>query len=574
MEYLAHTINLALVFVALTVSLNLILGYGGMVSMSHAVFFCVGGYVSTLVTMNLGVNFLVGLVAATVITGLVGGVMAGPFIKIKDEYVILFTLAFQMISFHLMLSLIDITGGDSGIFGVPGVKIWAYAPQTPQGFLPVTILFVVAVYYVAIRLTRSPFGRVLKGIREDDLAVSSLGKSVLKFKVIVFMVGSALAAAAGSIFAHYSRFINPTIGSLDESILLIAMVALGGAANLWGSAVGAFILIVIPELLTFIPGASELIIPLRSFIYGALLILFMRFRPEGIIPEYFGMSRSKRLQRRLQELKEKVDDLPAAMTDKTAKGKYGEVVLEAQGLAKAFGGLQAVQNFNLTLKRGMVTALVGPNGCGKTTAFNLMTGFLRPDSGKVLLQGRDITHLKPSRRTTAGLVRSWQDVRAFQGMTVLDNVLLARQGQSGENPFKLVFTPWLVKKERARHRRWAYHYLRQVGLADKAATIVRDLAYGEQKLVAIARLLATEAQVLLFDEPSSGVDPTWVERIMEIIKELTKSGKTICIVEHNLDVVKGVSNHVYFMAEGQGIAQGTAQELMADPRLVAIYFGV
>ena len=565
--------NLALVFVALTVSLNIILGFGGMVSMGHAVFFCLGGYISTILTMSLEVNFLVGMVVAMVATGLVGGMLAGPFIKIKEEYLILFTLAFQMVAYHLMLSLINITGGDSGIFGVPGARIMAYAPETPQGFLPITILFVVGVYYVALKLTRSPFGRVLKGIREDDMAVASLGKSVLQFKVIVFMVGTGLAAAAGSIFAHYSRFINPTIGSLDESILLIAMVALGGAANLWGSAVGAFILIVIPELLTFIPGASDLIIPLRSLIYGLLLIFFMRFRPEGIIPEYFGHLRSTHLQKRIQKARQELEDDPPAARLGASSGAPGEVVLEAKGLSKSFGGLQAVADFSLTLKSGMVTALVGPNGCGKTTAFNLMTGFLRPDKGRVLLLGKDITNIKAHRRTSAGLVRSWQDVRVFQDMTVLDNVLLARQEQSGENPLKLVFTPWLVAKQRARHRRAAYHYLRQVGLADKAASLARDLAYGEQKLVAIARLLATEAKVLLFDEPSSGVDPTWVGRIMDIIKELTKSGKTICIVEHNLDVVKGVSNLVYFMAEGKGIAQGTAEELMADPRLGAIYFG-
>ena len=264
MEYLSHTLNLALIYVALTVSLNLILGFGGMVSMSHAIFFCVGGYISTLVTMNLEVNFLVGVAAATVLTGIVGGALAGPFIKIKEEYLILFTLAFQMVMFHLMLTLVDLTGGDSGIFGVPGPKIWAYAPESPQAFLPLMIAFIVLVYWVSLRLTRSPFGRVLKGFREDDLAVASLGKNVLTFKVIVFMVGSGIAAAAGGLFAHYSRFINPTIGNLDESVLIIAMVALGGAANLWGSAVGAFLLIVIPELLNFIPGASDMVVPLRG----------------------------------------------------------------------------------------------------------------------------------------------------------------------------------------------------------------------------------------------------------------------------------------------------------------------
>ena len=575
MEYLSHTLNLALIYVALTVSLNLILGFGGMVSMSHAIFFCVGGYVSTLVTMNLEVNFLVGVAAATVLTGIVGGALAGPFIKIKEEYLILFTLAFQMVMFHLMLTLVDLTGGDSGIFGVPGPKIWAYAPESPQAFLPFMIAFIVLVYWVSLRLTRSPFGRVLKGFREDDLAVASLGKNVLTFKVIVFMVGSGIAAAAGGLFAHYSRFINPTIGNLDESVLIIAMVALGGAANLWGSAVGAFLLIVIPELLNFIPGASDMVVPLRGFIYGGLLILFMRFRPEGIIPEYFGMSGSRKLRAWLEKVGEAVEKKPVEIKPRIErKQQEGQVVLEARHIFKSFGGLKAVSDFSLTLEQGKITALVGPNGCGKTTAFNMITGVLRPDKGKVLLSGKDITGLKVFKGAHVGLARSWQDVRVFQDMSVLDNVLLGRQRQGGENILKLFLLPGPVSRDRERHRMAAYEYLKQVGLADKALEIARNLSYAEQKLLAIARLLATEAKVLLFDEPSSGVDPTWVGRIMELIKDLAKSGKTICIVEHNLEVVRGVSDKVYFMAEGRGIRTGTADELMADPELGEIYFGV
>lgn len=572
MEYLTHTLNLALVYIALTVSLNLILGFGGMVSMSHAVFFCVGGYISTLATMNLEMHFLAGVAVATVITGLVGGLLAGPFIKIKEEYLILFTLAFQMVAFHLMLSLVEITGGDSGIFGVPGPEIWIYAPETPQGFLPFMIVFVVLVYYVALRLTRSPFGRVLKGFREDDMAVASLGKNVLRYKMSVFMVGSGVAAAAGAIFSHYSRFINPTIGHLDESVLIIAMVALGGAANLWGSAVGAFLLIVIPELLNFIPGASDLIVPLRGVIYGSLLILFMRFRPEGLIPEYFGLAD------RTEPKAEADDDVvnpagpPVPASEKT--DAPGEIILEAKEISKSFGGLKAVDGFSLNLERGKITALVGPNGCGKTTAFNMITGVLKPDRGRVLLAGRDITGIKTYKGASVGLVRSWQDVRVFQDMTVLDNVLLARQNQSGESLLRLFFLPGPVRRDRKRHRAAAQLYLGQVGLADKASEIARNLSYAEQKLLAIARLLATEAKILLFDEPSSGVDPNWVTRIMDLIKGLAQAGKTICIVEHNLEVVREVSDTVYFMAEGKGLRRGTAEELMADPELGEIYFGV
>jgi len=480
-----------------------------------------------------------------------------------------------MVIFHLMLSFYNITGGDSGIFGVPKPEFFGFEVETPAHFLPFMALFVFLVYWVCLKITKSPFGRVLKGIREDDRAVTSLGKNVIKFKVIIFMVGTGIAAGAGSVFAHYTQFISPSIGSLDESILIIAMVVLGGTANLWGSAVGAFLLIIIPEILNFLPGASNLIVPLRGFIYGALLIIFMRFRPEGLIPEYFHLKRSKKKPflkeaRSLDVSTEKDQRDLSRLKNDVGRGP----ILEVKGISKSFGGLKAVDNFFMGLERNKITALVGPNGCGKTTAFNLVTGFLKPDNGQIYFQDKEITNVPAHRMPHSGIARSWQDVRVFQGMTVLDNLLLARQNQSGESLLKLFFMPWRVKKEETASLQMALSYLEKVGLLEKASEIASSLSFAEQKLLAVARLLTTGAEILLLDEPSSGVDPNWVEQFMGIIKELARSGKTICIVEHNLEVVRGISDTVYFMAEGRKIAQGSAEELMADPKLGEIYFGV
>lgn len=575
MEYLSHTLNLAIIYIVLTVSLNLILGFGGMASMAHAAFFCIGGYVSTIVTMKLGLGFLSGLAVATLSTGILGGLLAAPFIRVREEYLLLFTLAFQMAVYHLMLSLHGITGGDSGIFGVPNLEVFGVSAGSPQGAVPFMLIFVAFVYYVCLKLTRSPFGRVLKGIREDESTVKSLGKNVIRFKVIIFMVGTGIAAAAGAVFAHYTRFINPTIGSLDESILIIAMVVLGGTANLWGSAVGALLLIVIPEILNFLPGTTNLVVPLRGLIYGVLLVLFVRFRPEGIVPEYF-TRRGQAFTAGVEKRGFEAPDLSLRKLDRMSAGRTrgNGTILEVKGLCRSFGGIQAVDNFSMGLERGKITALVGPNGCGKTTAFNMITGFLKPDTGRIHYEARDITNLPAHRMAGMGIVRSWQDVRVFQGMTVLDNVLLARQNQGGERLRKLFFVPWRMKKEQKTHLEKALFYLEIAGLHYHALEIARNLSYAEQKLLAIARLLATEASVLLLDEPSSGVDPNWVKNLMQIIRELSRSGKTICIVEHNLEVVRETSDTVYFMAEGKKVAQGKAETLMAAPELREIYFGV
>lgn len=575
MEYLSHTLNLALIYVVLTVSLNLILGYGGLASMAHGAFFCIGGYISVLVSMHWGVNFAAGMAAAVVLTSVFGGLLAAPFIRVQEEYLILFTIAFQMIIFYLMLSAYEITGGDSGIFGVPGPALFGWTPESPSQFLPIVLVFTLLVYAVALQITRSPFGRVLKGIREDETAVRSLGKNVIRFKILIFMVGTGIAAGVGALFAHYTRFISPATGSLDESILIIAMVVLGGMANLWGSAVGAFLLIIIPEILNFLPGASGLIIPLRGFIYGALLILFMRFKPEGLVPEYFHLGKARAHRSSDPGWIDAPVRQPAPVqASNPGGGNAEEPLLVAEGLCKSFGGLKAVDRFSMALQPRQITALVGPNGCGKTTAFNLITGFLKPQGGRIAFKGRDITNIAAHRLPQIGIARSWQDVRVFQNMTVLDNVLLACQDQGGERLSRLFFTPRRVRRQERRNRRKAFHYLHMVGLSGKALAIARNLSYAEQKLLAVARLLTTEASVLLLDEPSSGVDPNWVHQFMEIIRELAKAGKTICIVEHNLEVVRNISDTVYFMADGQKIAQGGAEELMADPKLGEIYFGI
>ena len=220
-----------------------------------------------------------------------------------------------------------------------------------------------------------------------------------------------------------------------------------------------------------------------------------------------------------------------------------------------------------------MTALVGPNGAGKTTVFNLLTGFLEPSAGSVALGGREITRLAPWRAVRAGLARSFQDVRLFERMTVLDNVRVAIPGQPGERLGPLFLAPGRVARAERTTLERALGYLAFVGLADKANEIAGNLAFGEQKLVALARLLATEADVLLLDEPASGVDHQWVGRILELIRRLARSGKTICLVEHNLEAVTAVADHAYFMEAGHIVAEGRPDELMADRRLGEIYFG-
>jgi branched-chain amino acid transport system permease protein len=248
-------------------------------------------------------------------------------------------------------------------------------------------------------------------------------------------------------------------------------------------------------------------------------------------------------------------------------------VVEVRDLRKSFDGIRAVDGLSFELLEGRVTGLIGPNGAGKTTVFNLLTGALPPDEGIVLLRGQDITRWPIDRVARHGMVRSFQDVRVFSNLTVLDNVRIAVSDQRGEKLHELFLTPWRVIADQRRSLRLARHYLEFLGLADKEHLKAGTLPFGEQKLVALARILAADAQVLLLDEPASGIDIEWVDRIIEIIGRLRDQGLTICVVEHNMNVLEQVADRIYFMEAGRISTQGTMKDLVRDERLAEVYFG-
>jgi branched-chain amino acid transport system permease protein len=249
-------------------------------------------------------------------------------------------------------------------------------------------------------------------------------------------------------------------------------------------------------------------------------------------------------------------------------------LLEATGLGKRFGGIVAVDGVDLELERHRLTALIGPNGAGKSTLFGLWTGFISPDEGRVELEGESIVGLTPDAVVSRGMVRSFQDTRLFHAMTVLENVVMAVPGQSGEAFGRLLFDPVRGRRDERRAVDQAMSYLDTVGMAERAGVVAGSLGHGHQKLVAIARVLATDAPVLLLDEPTSGVDPAWVDEVATVVRRLPELGRTVCIVEHNLSFLEKLDAHCYFLEMGKVRSQGRLSALMADEELRHAYFGV
>jgi branched-chain amino acid transport system permease protein len=269
---------------------------------------------------------------------------------------------------------------------------------------------------------------------------------------------------------------------------------------------------------------------------------------------------------------EGVEDV-ADEIDRHQKWLDAPVVLETSGVGKRFGGIVAANELHIELRRGTIAALVGPNGAGKTTVFNLLTGAIAPDAGSVKLNGDELVGLNPAQVARKGLVRSYQDVRLFNRLSCLQNVMMAVQHQAGENFATLAFAHRRVVAVEEQTRTAAMDWLGFVGMADFADVPAGALSYGQTKLVSLARVLATEAEVLLLDEPASGIDTRWVDTILDLIETVREQGRTVCVVEHNLHVVGRLADHTYFMELGEITAAGTIAELTNTPRLAEAYFG-
>jgi branched-chain amino acid transport system permease protein len=615
MDYIADVGVTILIYVILGVSLNLLLGFAGEVSLAHAIFYGIGGYTAGLLTLPAveggaaaarGVTsghdwalFPALLVAMVIAFVFAFAVSLPAVLRVTGEYLILLTLAFQTVVNQLMSSLTDITGGPYGLTPIPPVSLFGTQLVKPPQFFLLLLAVTAVVVLVCWRLGESPFGRRLKGIREDEVAVRALGKGTALPKMLVFGIAAAIAGMAGALAASYYQFIAPDNYNLDLSIFVVSVVVLGGAGNFTGTVVGAVLLGALDPILSELVGDNA--IPWQGVIYGLALVMIMRYRPEGIVPEGKGLGPLlKRLRDRAVGPVPEPALAPADRTQSTAvavtdnavgrvaqtgaedpgrepaaagldRGEDGIVVIK--GLVKRFGGITAVDGVDLMLRQGRITALIGGNGAGKTTVFNLVTGIIRPDDGRVALRGKEITGHQPHRIAQLGMVRSFQDTRVFQRLSALQNVAVAVPGQPGENPANLAVRPLRSRKAERKTLERAASALAFVGLVDRRHEVVSNLSFGEQKLVAIARLLATGSEVLLLDEPTSGVDPGAVEKVIEVILRLREIGHTICLIEHSVHFVERLADHAFFMDQGRVIASGTMAELRSQEQLTEIYFG-
>ena len=286
MEYILHILVIAGIYIILTLSLNLIVGFTGLPALGHAAFFCIGAYTSSLLALNLGVSPWIGLVAGATLSAVSGIVIGYPSVRLKGDYLALATFGSGIIVYSIAKNWVSLTRGPMGLPGIPTFSIFGFKLSQTWSYLTLVIIFVFLTVLAIKNITHSPFGRVLRSIREDEIASEALGKNINKYKLIAFATGAFFAGIAGVLYAHYMTFIDPSAFTVMESITVLLMVIFGGMGSISGSIVGATALVILPEVLRFIGIPSPISAPLRQMIYGLLLVILVIKRPNGIMGKY------------------------------------------------------------------------------------------------------------------------------------------------------------------------------------------------------------------------------------------------------------------------------------------------
>lgn len=581
-NYVAQIAISVAIFVILAASLNLILGYGGIFSVVHAAFFGIGAYTSGQMVLLLGAPFPLDLIGAFASAALVA-LLVGPFIvRLKEEYIIVGTLALQLVLSNVFLNWQPVTGGSYGLFGITRPAIGGWVLTSVVEYAVFALLLTAACFAILWRMVQSPFGLALKGVREDPLLAESFGKPVNRQRAIAFVVGSGIAGVAGMVYARQVGYLDPSTFGISQSLSIITILVVGGLGNLWGTLVAATVLETVPQVLRFIPATGHAVPHLQLLFFGLLLVVLVRMRPQGLISERplvrAGLTRTASASpsgpANDQVIRIDLKDRAVAGLVSPAMPAGAPSALVVEHISKAFGGLKAVDDLSFTIEPGQVTALIGPNGAGKTTAFNMLTGNLHPDSGQITYGGHNLTRMPPFAIARLGIGRSFQDVRVFTRMTVLENIVLATQGDEAERLSAIFSMSGRAGERQEQARLAALDLLEQFGLMPHANERAGSLSYAQQKQLVVATLVARRDPLILLDELAAGLDHESVASFSHLVRQIVKEGgQTVCLIEHNLDFVWQTADRVLVLDQGRLIAEGTPREIQQDQHVAEIYFG-
>ncbi len=545
--YYLNILMQASTYAIAVVGLVVVLGYCGQISIAQAAFFGIGAYGVALGTVDYGMNFFVAMLIAVAFAGVCGLILGLGSLRLGGHYLAMISISFQQILTLVLTNWIPFTHGPDGVRNIPRPRFFGISLEGGNAFLALCLVVMVLVALFAWRLKATKLGRAMQAVRDNDLAAATSGIDVFGTKVIAFGISAVLGAIGGGLFAGGFGYISPDQFSFAESIVLLTMALLGGVQSPFGALIGTMLLVILPETLRFLK-------QVYLAVYGAAVILIMVFLADGL----WGFV-DERLRKRARPIAGAVPRLP--LLDQTGTDS-DDKILVVDKLAKHFGGLKAVDEVSLAVRRGSVHALIGPNGSGKTTFINVVTGLYVATGGTISFAGRDITKLSPHERNRGGLARTFQNIRVFRGLTVLENVMIGAERQGND-----------VADSPDRVLARALAALEFVDMRGDAHRMIGELSYGHQRYVEIARALAGSPDVLLLDEPAAGLNMTEKVALGELLKRLKGHGLTILIVDHDMKLVEQVADHITVLNFGKRIADGTPGMVLSHPDVIAAYLG-
>ena len=616
--YYIHLLQTIAIYAVLLFGLDIVVGYTGQVSLGHAGLFGIGAYTAGVLFIKLGTPLLLALVGGVAVTSVFGALLALPALRVTGPYLAMVTLAFGTIIQILINEMDFLTNGPMGIT-LPKPVMLGFTLSDQSYYWVVCVLLLASLVFVH-RVLRSHLGRAFEALRGSPVASDCMGVSVYRYKVYAFVISAGLAGLAGSLYAFSERYISPNTYNFELTVMFLLAVIMGGRKSRSGSLLGAAIIVILPKLLddvslfryvsvalallvtvgagvfiargkstlarSAIPVIGSVALAVLSFvltsmtdwrlsIFGLITLLVVYYLQDGIVGfvrNTLGLHGHGRTDAEAAALLQAPGDAVSTSVAAAATPAAQDLVA-ADKVLMQFGGLKALNDVDLHVSRGTIHGLIGPNGSGKSTMMNVLTGIYVPTEGAIAFKGQSIVGKTSARIALAGIARTFQNVQLFGEMTALQNVLVGLHHTYRSNLLDVALhLPRFTREERAATAR-AYALLKFVGLEALAGEEARNLPYGKQRLLEIARALALNPELLLLDEPAAGLTAPDIRELVVIIRKIREHGITLILIEHHMDVVMSVCDVVTVLDFGQKIAEGTPAVVQANPQVIKAYLG-